>query len=237
MDNLCKKIADGVSAGDAIGGPSSLAHILSSSIQERGGFNTAHLASSYLRWWRTDAHDTGPVFGSVFRLVDEGMEQGAAVDKVDKTLDGFTAGCSPAQRISPLAGCLTIPLEQLGDLAKTEARLTHKHPEAGNAAAVVALISRLFIGGSSIADAKSWMMENEAESWNGIQSANISDGGRAYDVVKTALHCISISDNPIFEATKIAGAQNYCPPVVGAFLAALEIGRTPQGHFRNSQHI
>jgi ADP-ribosyl-[dinitrogen reductase] hydrolase len=209
----------GIARGDKNGGPTELARILHESLSSCRRLDADDLSRRYLEWWKTDAFDTGPTFALVFERVADGMALTDAVKEADSLLNGLTAGCGPAQRIAPLAACPTIPTPQLAAAAREEARITHLHPHAGDAAVVVALLCRHLLEGKPWALAKDLVAEHEQDAWAAIHAAPISNGGYALDVVRTALYFLESKD-PLARAVMFAGPQNYCPVIVGALEAA-----------------
>ena len=205
--------------GDQIGGPTELARIVQYSLSARRRLDASDLAQRYLNWWQNGAFDTGPTFALVFGRVAKGMSITQAVEEVDKQLGGQTAGCGPAQRISPLAACAFIPTAQIANAAREEARITHYHPHAGDAAAIVALLCRRLFEGNKWMQAKDYVSQDEPEAWTAIQGASLSDGGYAFDVVRTAIHFLD-GEDALPMAAKFSGSQNYCPVIVGAIDAA-----------------
>lgn len=219
MNDASETIMAGINRGDSMGGPAALAGILRQSLSDYRCLNVEDLAHRYLSWWRDDAFDTGPTFALVFQRVDAGLSVEEAVKEVDQLLDGQTAGCGPAQRIAPLAACVTIPTAKIAASARAEASITHQHPHAGDAAAVVALLCRHLIEGCSWESAKRNVSENEPDTWSAVCKAGLSTGGYALDVVRTAIHFLD-GDEPLAKALEFSGDQNYCPVVVGAIEGA-----------------
>jgi ADP-ribosyl-[dinitrogen reductase] hydrolase len=205
----------GIANGDQIGGPTEMARIVHDSLSACRRLDAGDLAQRYLNWWQNGAFDTGPTFALVFGRVAKGMTITQAVEEVDKQLGGQTAGCGPAQRIPPLASCMFIPTAQIGNAAREEARITHYHHHAGDAAAIVALLCRRLIEGHSWEQAKDYVAQDAPEAWAAIQGASLCDGGYALDVVRTAIHILD-GEDALPMAMKFSGRQNYCPVVVGA---------------------
>ena len=69
-NNFFELVCSGLENGDQIGGPTELARILCDSIHACGTFDKHDLTKRYLRWWKTDAFDTGPTFASVFNVIE-----------------------------------------------------------------------------------------------------------------------------------------------------------------------
>ena len=153
-NNFFEQVCSGLENGDQIGGPTELARILCDSIQACGTFDKHDLTKRYLRWWKTDAFDTGPTFASVFTKIDKGVDPTDAVKQTHKEFNNNTAGCGPAHRCAPLAGFMNIRNDQLISLARTEAKITHYHEDAGNGSAVVVMLCRYLLEGYNLKQAE-----------------------------------------------------------------------------------
>ena len=214
-------LLEGLRRGDTNGGPSTLAGFVDDSLTAKSGLDIGDLSGRYLAWWRGDAFDTGPTFDMVFDRVDKGMKLEEAVLEVDELLKGKTAGCGPAQRSAPLAACLFIPTGQLADAARKEARITHHHPHAGDAAAIVVLLCRHLLEGRSWERAKELveMHPRTKEAYEAVMSQPLTPGGYALDAVRAALHFMD-GEDALVNSKEFAGRENYCPVIVGALLGA-----------------
>jgi ADP-ribosylglycohydrolase len=215
MNEAAETIITGIKRGDSLGGPTALAEILNGSLSDCRCLDVDDVARRYLSWWRDDAFDTGPTFALVFERVDGGQSVEEAVAEIDQLLDGQTAGCGPAQRVAPLAAYETIPTAKIATFARSEARITHQHPHAGDAAAIVVLLCRYLIEGYAWEDAKRKTSENEPDVWTAVLGANLSSEGHALDTVRAAIHFLD-GDEPLENSLAFAGDSNYCPVVVGA---------------------
>ncbi len=127
---------------------------LKQSLESLGKFCPDEVFARYLQWWRTEGFDTGPTAAGVFALIEAGLDRETAVRHIHEESGGTTAGCNPAHRAAPLAMMDFLPLAQLGDLARQEARLTHLHPDAGETSAAVVLLARHLINGLPWPDIK-----------------------------------------------------------------------------------
>jgi len=214
MDNNI--ILNGIRMGDKIGGPYQLSKILNESLTSCGGFNKKDLIRRYLKWWKGDAFDTGPTFASVFTHIENGVNPEEAVKQVNILMNGNTAGCGPAHRISPLAGFMDIPTNQLIGIAKEEATISHYHPDAGNGSAIVVMLCRYLLEGKTLKEAKMLIAENDLlkTSWENILNAKIKPDGYIFNVLCSALYFLD-KDNSLENAIKFAGSANYCPVIVG----------------------
>lgn len=211
-----KIIFNGYKSGDKNGGPTELAKILSLSINSCNGYNQNDIVKRYLKWWKTDAFDTGPTFAMVFQKVSEGMSIEDASIKVNKTLGGATAGCGPAHRIAPISAFENIPTNELVYYARKEAQITHHHPDSGNCSAVMALLCRYLLKGHSWEESKNLVSKNKniQSTWTKIRDANLNNGGYVIDVMHSALHFLD-RRNSLEESLKFSGSANYCSVIVG----------------------
>ena len=222
MRRAMSAILDGIARGDQNGGPTALARIVSESVTACGGFDVSDLTQRYLHWYQTGAFDTGPTFDLVFSRVASGMDVREAVKEVDRLLVGETAGCGPAHRCGPIAGCFKIPTSDLARVARAEARTSHCHADAGSASAVVALLCRYLLEGADWEAAKVRVANDEgvSDAWHATQAADRNPGGYAFDVVHSALHFLD-GEDALQRAFDFAGGENYCPVIVGAIEGAM----------------
>ena len=139
----------GLGQADRNGGPTQMALRLKQSLESLGRFCPEDVLERYLQWWRTEGFDTGPTAAGVFALIEAGLDRETAVRQIHEESGGATAGCNPAHRAAPLAMMEFLPLAELGDLARREARLTHLHADAGETSAAVVLLARHLIDGLS----------------------------------------------------------------------------------------
>lgn len=204
----------GLKLGDRHGGPTRMAKILFASLLETQTFDPEDITARYLAWWKEDAFDTGPTFAEVFQRIQCGLDREKAVHEADIAQDGHTAGCNPAHRIAPLALFPFIMTADIGRFARQEAIITHYHPLAGEMSALMALICRLVIDGYSWGEVKRISKKMEPSAWAAVDNANISAGGFAPDVMRTALHFLDGQDS-IQWAIDFAGQANYAPVLVG----------------------
>jgi ADP-ribosyl-[dinitrogen reductase] hydrolase len=209
----------GLAAGDRIGGPIRMALCVAESLAAVRGFDPADIGRRYLDWWRASGFDTGPVAAAVFRLVVDGSSWDEAAAQVDRRFEGMTAGCNPAHRSAPLAIAPWLPTDALVEMARVEAALTHRHPEAGEVASAVVKVCRL------LAEGQPWSPSLVAP----FQPvAAITGDGYAPNVLRAAVHFLEHS--PTFEtalesALDFAGPANYCPVLVGS-IGGARFGRS-----------
>lgn len=217
-----KVIEKGYLKSDKNGGPTRLAKILSESLITCNGFDKDDLVKRYLDWWDNGAFDTGPTFAMVFEKISNGVSTKDASFEVDKYLKGATAGCGPVHRIAPLASFKIIPTNQIIEIAREEAKITHYHPDAGNCSAIMALLCRYIIEGHSWDDCKKLIINNDqiSTTWNSIKNSNLHNGGYVLDVMHSALYFLEQEDS-LKKSLIFAGPANYCPIIVGIIIELL----------------
>jgi len=213
----------GLAAGDRNGGPVRMALRVAESLRDRGRLDVADIGMRYLDWWREGAFDTGPTVARVLSLVESGISFEQASILVHERTGGMTAGCNPAHRIAPLAMCARVDDSALEQAAVAEARLTHRHPLAGETAAVVARLCRALIRGLSWPDALGQAAEGRSpeirRAVEGRPVDGLSRGGFAPEVLRSAIHFLNVSDsfpNALARSIDFAGPANYCPVLVGS---------------------
>jgi len=213
----------GLAAGDRIGGPVRMALAVAESLRDRGIFDPKDIGARYIEWWRQGAFDTGPTAGRVLALGASGMTLEDAATQVDAEEGGLTAGCNPAHRGAPLAMLATIEDSRLPQVAKAEARLTHRHELAGDAAAAVVVLCRALIRGVLWTDALDLTAADRlAETRRAMEDRRadgLSRGGLAPDVLRAAIffvHTSSSFSEALARSRDFAGASNYSPVLVGS---------------------
>lgn len=222
INDKLARILNGINRGDAIGGPSLMAKIISESLTQKRQIDPDDLVERYTDYSVRDAFDTGPTFALVFSRVQRGQKHTDAVRKAHEALGGKSSGCAPAQRIGCLAACSYVPDVQLGKQARLEASLTHFDPDAGHASAITVWITRLLLRRYDAYDIDRHLERYEEWAWKRVTKATVGDGGAGFDAVRTAWHCFLKSDDPLSMAAEISGHKNYAGPIVGAFLGASE---------------
>lgn len=208
----------GLAAGDRIGGPLRMALCLADSLIKQQKFDAVHVFETYRTWYFNGGFDTGPTAAKVFKLASQGLSIADAVLQVDKQSNGMTAGCNPMHRAIPLALSPHITDEDLPKIAREEAKLTHYHPLAGDVSAATVILCRKLIRGVDIETALS---EIETHDW---LTKPLSNSGFAPDVFHAALHFVRQSDSfqsALVNSMSFAGADNYCPVIVGALAGAI----------------
>ena len=138
---------------------------LSESLLELKAFDRPQIMSKYLALSNSTQYSFGEVATNVYNLLkaenksvvgnrpassaSSCLVTQAAIDQavhsVDKKLNGLTAACGPAHRSFPLAFCPWIDDDDLFEVSKQEAALTHANPIAGQVAGIVNLICRALL--------------------------------------------------------------------------------------------
>lgn len=217
----------GLAAGDRNGGPIRMAVRLAESLADRQRFDPDDALARYLAWWRDGAFDTGPTAATVFSLIEGGMEPAESVERVHDQSGGMTAGCNPAHRCAPLAMASFLADDEVAGCAIREAKLTHRHPLAGDVAAAVAVLCRSLIRGSQWSDAlamaKMGRLPPTIEALDEDNPCSLSSGGHAPEVLRAAVHFVARNDtfaDALSASLDFAGPANYCPVLVGAIAGA-----------------
>jgi ADP-ribosyl-[dinitrogen reductase] hydrolase len=201
-------ILNGIKMGDQNGGPYELSKIVDRSLMACNGYNKRVLIERYLSWWLSNGYDAGPTFASVLKKNSDGIKPSDATKKVHLSFNGKTAGCGPAHRILPIAGFLKFTNEELINISFDEAKITHFHPDAGYGSAILVLLCRFLIEGQTLEEAKISLTQNEflRKSWAEVSNAEIKPDGYIYNVIKSSLYFMSISDS-LERSIKFAGPQ------------------------------
>jgi ADP-ribosyl-[dinitrogen reductase] hydrolase len=208
----------GLAAGDRIGGPLRMALCLAESLLNQLKFDSQHVFETYHTWYLNGGFDTGPTTARVFKQVSQGLSVVDAVALVDKQSQGLTAGCNPMHRAIPLTLAPFISDDELAEIARQDAKLTHFHPLAGDVSAATVMLCRKLIHGENLEAA---LNSINIENW---LDRPLSNSGFAPDVFHAAVHFVRESNSfqtALGNALGFAGADNYCPVVVGALAGAV----------------
>lgn len=219
----CRGALIGLAAGDRNGGPTRMALALAASLVAQQAFDRADVLSRYVRWWRADGADSGPVAAAVLDRVARGTDPALAVDRVDREINGMTAGVNPAHRSVPLAMAAFVAEDHLASIAAAEATLTHKHPLAGDISASVVLLCRALVVGRTWNDAVSLATAGRSEAVvEALREGPVRPGGiggYAPEVLQTAAHFVANAPDfasALETSLEYAGPANYAPVLVGA---------------------
>ena len=195
-------------------------------------FDLQDIAGRYLNWWRRGGFDTGPTAARVFELASSGLSFEQSAIQVHREAGGYTAGCNPAHRCKPIAMATRIRDEDISLSAQRDAKLTHRHPLAGDAAAAVAFLCRALIRGlpwhAAIELASAGRLPETQQALSVGAVEGLSRGGYAPDVLRAAaffLHDATSFSVALDRAVDFAGPSNYCPVLVGS-IGGARWGRT-----------
>lgn len=194
--------------------------------------------------------DTGPTAASVFAQAEEAAALPAAALLVHKRTGGQTAGANSVHRVGPLAMACWLSEDEMRDCAWEESGLTHYHDFArGSCVAFVTICRHLILGESWSSSLRAALdlpvldeqlklvreelqaaltlaqkVERQAEGGSvRVNTRKLNAGGFCLKVLGAALHfAISATsvEEGLRESKKFAGADNYCPVLVGALLGA-----------------
>jgi ADP-ribosylglycohydrolase len=213
----------GLAMADLIGGPQQLACLLATSLLERRTHDRSAVLAAYLGW--TGRFDTGPTMAAVLTRIEAGDKPEQAAATVHRLRRGETGGCNPAHRVAPLGLLPFVPDEALPDAARSEARLTHLHTDAAEAAVAVAVLLSSLVRGSDwhaavarAARATLGPVRDACLQWRHPPSA---PGGHAPVVLGAAMHFAGTLDAARAIHAAIAfDEDNYTAVLTGAFVGA-----------------
>ena len=219
----------GIQAGDLIGGPQTMAGLLASSLDDCQRFDPRDVLGRYVGWWKTDGFDTGPIAGTVFRLITEGVPPQAAVAKAHKLNGNLSAGCNPLHRNLVLAEASFLTLEDATLAAFAESELTHKDRLAGEASAMAVRVARCLLEGKGWQDALDLSLADL--DWSDRIRTAVSDcqqppverSGFAPSVLQAAMHFVGCSTCPgevLRRTVEFSGPANYVPVLACGLAAA-----------------
>lgn len=218
-----KGVLLGLASGDQIGGPTSMALILSNSLIEHQTLNEEDVRLKYLNWYKQEGFDTGIVSKMVFKSTLGGVSMPEAVEKVDYELSSNTAGCNPVHRNAVLSMLNAISDTKISSVVIKESALTHKHYLAGHVAACSAELIRMLINGvtwkvaiSRLENISSPVMSKIIR--NGLNGEIYSDGYSPH-VLSAAIHFVNSSDtfdNTLIRSIEFSGDENYCSILAGS---------------------
>lgn len=148
------------------------------------------------------------------------------VTAIDRQMNGLTGGCAPAQRSFPLALYGQINDEDLFELSKEEAALTHFNPVAGQVAGVVNTICRSLLRKAKWSDAvhSGFVLPGLCDDIRSVSNRYMrspdpfskTHAAYAPTVLNAALYFVHQSTNAK-EAIEKARARDhcFCVPIVG----------------------
>ncbi|CAF2846494.1 unnamed protein product [Rotaria sp. Silwood2] len=224
---------------------------LSESLLELKRFDGPNIISRYLYLNHTKKYDFGETMKFVYQNLKDKIKHydehssisredflfdqsiiDETVKLTDKKLGGYTAGCGPVHRSFPLALCPWIDDDDLFNISKKEATLTHFNPLAGQVAGIVNLICRSLLKNATWHDAVQSAFSTPSlhtelgdvyyrySRWS-TPSKNIHSA-YAPTVLQQALHYVTTSHNitEVIEKAKV-DRNVYCLPIIGVLSGAL----------------
>lgn len=225
----------GLVAGDRNGGPARLAKRLSESLALRRSFDADDVARRWHEWFLTGrSYDEGPITLAVlralrtpipFRGTAKAFEEAAR--EVDVRFGGETAGSGPLRRAAPIAAVPFLDAAAMEEAARGQARLTHRHPLAGESAAAVVLACRLLVEGrpwsEALAFASAGRPESVASALRKPGDRPPGRGGFAPEVLHAAAHFVERAGSfaeALETSLRFAGPDNLCAATAGALAGA-----------------
>jgi ADP-ribosylglycohydrolase len=232
----------------------SMAIDISNSLLERQQFDGPDILSRYLFLYHTKHYEIGEATKYLYQVASKNIQavgNKSSIARQDLLFDqntineyvkitndklgGHTAGCGPAQRSFPLALCTWIDDDDLFEISKQEAALTHFSPLAGQVAGVVNVICRSLLRNKTWTDAV-----RRAFASPGLHSDVINVYARyarspepftkihvayAPTVLNAALYYIHTATNAkeAIDSVVCSTDRYYCAPIVG-FLSGARWG-------------
>ncbi|MEK9701000.1 MAG: ADP-ribosylglycohydrolase family protein [Deltaproteobacteria bacterium] len=213
-------ILQGISDGDAIGGPFAMASLVAKTLAN-DPYDFDALDKAYRDYYDSGSFDSGPTFEKVHELMANGYTRSEAVVETHRLFNGSTAGCNPMHRFMVIAG-LDVPYERLDSLARRDARMTHHDPIAGTCSSFLIRILRRSLNNEDLVDAQKSVIEETSPMGLNFRKAWPSKNGFAPEVLCAGIKFAHIKGNGLQQAIAYAGTNNYCPVVTGALTAAMQ---------------
>ena len=231
----------------------SMAIEISDSLLEHKKLNGPDILSRYLYLYYTKHYEIGETTKYLYQIALNNIQMAgnrSTITRQDFLLDqntineyvkitndklnGHTGGCGPAQRSFPLALCTSIDDDDLFEISKQDAALTHFSPLAGQVAGVVNVICRSLLRNKTWAEAI-----QRAVASPGLHS-DVTDvfaryarssepfikthAASAPTVLNAALHFIHNATNAKEAINNVSSTDRYyCAPIVG-FLSGARWG-------------
>lgn len=230
----------------------SLAINISDSLLEKKTFNGPDVLSRYLYLYHIQRSEVGEITKNLYNIVLNNIQKSSrnpsisrqsflldqsSIDEYVKLthtkLDGYTAGCGPAQRSFPLAFYHSFDDDvELFKISQEEAALTHYNPLAGQVSGVVNVICRSLLKNNKLFDAikhGSNMPSLHNDVTNALQCYARSPEpfvkthiAYAPTVLNAALHYVHMSKDAEQAITMARNKdKHYCAPIVGIIAGTL----------------
>lgn len=226
---------------------------ISDSLLERKQFDGPDILSRYLYLYHTKRYELGATTKYLYQLVLNNVQTTGNNSSITRQnfllnensineyvkitndkLDGHTAGCSPAQRSFPLALCTWIDDDDLFEVSKKEAALTHFSPLAGQVAGVINVICRSLLRNKTWPEAVSRgfaspgldriISEVSVRYSRSPDPFKTTHSAYAPTMLNAALYHIHHATNAKEAINSVANTdKSYCAPVVG-FLSGARWG-------------
>ena len=222
--DLSPVIRRGLESGDKIGGPTALASITADCIDDGTSTELSEIADKYMDYYQAGSFDSGPVFEKVHSLIHSGVDRRSAVRETHQFFHGMSAGCNPLHRTICLAGKLALNEQTLVSIVEADSTLTHFDPLASHVAFAGSLICRYIIDGMTITESVEKTLSIDfLQHLRAYATLEPSPSGFAPTVLFSAIHFAKGSAEGLDHSFALAGADNYCPPVVGALQSCIAL--------------
>lgn len=223
-----------VDAGDSAGDGKCGVEVSAKKKRRVRQFVRSSVVSRYEAWYQgldsEPCFDTGNTFSSVFSSMKrKGLTNEEAVLEEFKK-SPINAGINSAHRAAPIAMAKFINDNDILRITKDESSITHFNSISIQVAQIVTTILRALIRGDtweeSVQKAKhiDGLSEDVKKAFDEPKDVSkLSKGGYAPKVLEAALYFVGQNPEPdkaIANSLKFAGADNFCPVLVGAFCGA-----------------
>jgi hypothetical protein len=213
-------ILQGISDGDTIGGPFAMASLVAKALAN-DPYDFDALDKAYRDYYDSGSFDSGPTFEKVHELMANGYTRNDAVEETHKLFNRSTAGCNPMHRFMVVAGLDDLPYDDLDDMARRDAGLTHYDATAGLCSSVSVRILRQCLSGEKLTDAASAVSSELSSNEQKVFDIPMGNSGYGPEVLVSAIELVGEGKSGLARSIEFAGPNNYCPPVVGALINAM----------------
>ena len=184
-------------------------------------YNFDALDKAYRDYYDSGSFDSGPTFVKVHELMANGFTRNDAVEETHRLFNGSTAGCNPMHRFMVVAGMEDLPYDHLDDLARKDARLTHQDATAGLCSSVLVRILRQCLSGENINDAANAVLSELSPNDQKIFNIPMGKSGYGPEALVSAIEFAGDWKSGLARSIEFATPNNYCPPIVGAFILSV----------------